>query len=757
MVKTFLPIIAACIAIGAAATAQTQQRSPLQPPISDNRPLKLGAVTQDRTRVSRYGKIELRVQLEGTCSNAFDPEQIALDVVVTTPRGEKLSVPGFFFQDYRREGSENQLTPAGEPGWRIRFAPTQTGKYSVVVTAKDRTGKSVKSKALQFACIASSDPGFVRVSKTDKRYFAFDSGAGYVPIGANVCWSYGRGIGSYDDWLPKYERAGCNYFRLFLGIGWVTFAMERTGEPAERFGAGKIDLANAWRLDYVLDSAARRGMYVMLCFDSFNELRKEVDGAYPYWERTPQNAANGGPIKEPGEFWTNPEMLRLYRNKLRYMVARYGWDPHVLSWEFWNEVDIVSPSAYMPDQVAKWHAEMGNYLRRLDPWKHLITTSFAGSPGKPEIDKLPQMDYVQTHNYGSRDIAGSLTDLQKSKERFGKPHYVGELGIDASFEAGTNALQEIALHNGIWSTLLSGSAGSAMLWWWDNVIDPENLYFHFAALNGFVKGIDFPSQGFRRIENAALDYADPNRPTRYTDLELNGPVSWDPIPANNPVTVSIDSSGKVTSTGEVAGIQHGLINHPDLHNPVTFETDLPHPTSLSVVVTGVSGWGGAHLIARLDDRTALDKEMPDSGGKDHETLNKYDRSYPVEIPAGKHRVVVENTGADWVIASFLIKGVLPQTGPDLRLFGMRGKSTSLLWVQNTRNTWYRVRTIGQPEEQPPSILRIPNWPAGSYHVQFWDTYAGRETSARDVTVGGEGLTLQLPAIQKDLALKVTGN
>jgi len=732
--------------------------APVQPSLADNRPLHLGKIILSQTRVPRYEKVEFRLELQGAYENVFDPQEIEVNGRFRSPDGKTVIVPGFYFQDYTRRlrGRVEILTPKGPAGWRIRFAPTRAGRYTVVVTARDRTGKRVQSQPVRFECIPSQNPGFVRRSPTDARYFIFDNGRPYVPIGANVCWGGARGTFDYDDWLPRYGTAGCCYFRVWLGPGWTTFGLERVGELADRYGVGKFDLANAWRLDYVLDLAARNGLYVMLCIDSFNELRKEREGAYGGWGSTPHNAANGGPLKEPREFWTDPVMLRLYRNKLRYLVARYGWSTHVLSWEFWNEVDIISPAAYLPEEVAHWHAQMSDYLRSTDPWKHLQTTSFANSSGRPEIDRLPQMDYTQTHNYGARDTASELADWQKRKETYGKPHYVGEFGTDAGGGEQQLDPEGIALHSGLWSTLLSGSAGSAMLWWWDSHIHPNNLYYHFAALNRFVKGVNFSREGFQRIGDASFVYRGSPARKPYSDLSLEGPISWEPSRSNRSTTVRVDAQGTVRIHEEVAGILHGTVNHPDLHNPLTFETNLPHPTRLRLRVTAVSGYGGAHLIVKRDGQQVIDKDMPDpDGDAGHETLLQYNGDYGVDIPAGAHDVQVENVGKDWIYVDYLLENAVRKKGPDLRLFGLRGPRVSLLWIDNAQNTWHKVRVLKRPPQpQPPSLMIIPKWKPGRYRVLFWDTYRGRPMESRQVIADKDGLRLELPSIEKDIAVKI---
>lgn len=737
---------------------RAQEPQGLQPPISDNRPLRLLSVTPSRTQVPRYELVEFRLNLQATYANAFDPDEIAVEGSFTTPSGKKIQGPGFLYCAYTRklESREEQLTRAGVPDWRIRFAPTEKGVYQMVVTARDSTGKTVRAQPVRFTCVDSRHPGFVRISQHDRRYFAFDNGQPYVPVGANVCWASSRGTFDYDDWLPRYAQAGCNYFRLWLSPAWTTFALETTREPKERTGINKIDLANAWRLDYVLNLARKHGMYALLCFDSFNILRQREEGGFPFWEETPHNSANGGPLREPGEFWTNPEMLRAYRNKLRYIVARWGWYPHVMSWEFWNEVDIVGRTAYNLEAITRWHQQMGDYLRQIDPWKHLITTSFADSNGREVIDRLPQIDFVQTHNYGSCDISAALSHFHRRKEAYGKPHFVGEFGAGAMGEDPRVDPTGIALHSGIWSNLLDGAAGTPMLWWWDNHIHPHDLYSHFAALTRFIRGVDFPKEGFRRVQGVRITPKEITTAPVYEDLILQGPTSWEPHPSNKPTTVQVSADGKVSIHEQVAGLLHGLRNHRDKHNPLTILTELPHPTRLRLFVTGVSGHGGAHLIVERDGERVLDKDMPDPDDtRVTDTLMQYNGEYAVEIPPGKHTLVVKNIGNDWVFVSYILERAVRQTEPPLRIFGLQGNKTTLLYIEHAQHTWYQVNIVKRrPEPAPPCDLHLRVAP-GRYRVQFWDTYGGKGTDTLQVSVGQDGgLKLTLPKIATDIALRI---
>ena len=88
-------------------------------------------------------------------------------------------------------------------------------------------------------------------------------------------------------------------------------------------------------------------------------------------------------------------------------MARWSYSPAILSWEFWNEVNIIEK--YISEDSVPWHREMARYLRELDPYDHLITTSWAGTEGDPDVDALPEMDYIQSHQYGARDAAAHGT------------------------------------------------------------------------------------------------------------------------------------------------------------------------------------------------------------------------------------------------------------------------------------------------------------------------------------------------------------
>ncbi len=82
---------------------------------------------------------------------------------------------------------------------------------------------------------------------------------------------------------------------------------------------------------------------------------------------------------------------------------------------------------------------------------------------------------------------------------------MGEFG--QSWRSGQECVSEdpegIHLHNAIWASALSGSAGTAMIWWWDSYVDPQNLYYHYKALARFTENEQWANSNFRKLDSPA--------------------------------------------------------------------------------------------------------------------------------------------------------------------------------------------------------------------------------------------------------------
>ena len=244
-------------------------------------------------------------------------------------------------------------------------------------------------------------------------------------------------------------------------------------------------------MEQILDLAEQYGLEVQLVLNDHGQFSSHVN---PRWYDNPYNAANGGPVPEddPAAFFSNPTAKQLFKQRLRYLVARYGAYRDILAWELFNETQFIGRADKNPfgsqqvrDDLVAWHAEMAAYLRSLDPYDHLITTSSDIDTSAADIWADPNIDLVQVHDYGalsSRDqrFSGYAEDLNAT---YDKPVIIGEFGLpgdpppEPGFDPTTSGLapdriahlvQGTAIHNSAWASAMSGSG--AMPWWWGNYI-----------------------------------------------------------------------------------------------------------------------------------------------------------------------------------------------------------------------------------------------------------------------------------------------
>ena len=451
-----------------------------------------------------FERVEISVAGVPAAANPFDPDSITLDLLATSPSGKELRVPGYFHREFDRklQGAREALTPRGEGGWRIRWLPLEAGRHTLAVTAV-LAGKPVARGEATLEVSAGKRPGLVRVEPEGKRYFRLDDGTPLFLNGLCACWHGSRGTYDYDDWLEAYQRTGINYIRIWMwhqafGIEW------------DRGDKVRYRLDNAWQLDRVLAEAERRGIYVMLCLDYHGifEVKPDFWGGNNFWPRHPYNATNGGPCQTQNDFFTNAEAKRLYEKRLRYLVARWTAFPNVLAWEFFNEIDNEYAYVKHADVVA-WHRDMGRQLRALDPYRHLISSSFTGGSERPDLFALPEMDFAQYHSYNERHPA-QMTAVKTARffEKYGKPFFVSEYGTDWKGWKPDTDPHLRALHQAIWSGAFTGAAGTGMTWWWEHV-HSENLYRHWSALTAFLKGT-----GLGRADLKPAQFASTNGPVR---------------------------------------------------------------------------------------------------------------------------------------------------------------------------------------------------------------------------------------------------
>lgn len=446
---------------------------------------------------------------EVTEPNPFDPAEIQVDGELRSPSGEALTIPAFVAREYDRSlvGGFEKLAAAGDRQWTLRFTPTEPGRWQWRWRVRTPVNEDIGDWNDIDVAPASDFHGLLRRSPRDPRYLEFDDGTPYFAVGENMCWYDGRGTFAYDEWIARLAEQGGNYIRLWMptwAFGLEAITRDGSGAVASSsLGNYESRLGRAWQLDYVIDLARRHGIQVMLSIQSH--------GAFSFtnnsvWEDNPYNVANGGPLAAPREFFTNTEARELFKRRLRYIVGRWGYAANVMTWELWNEVDLVDQPT--PEALLEWHREMAAELRQLDPYDRLISTSTslgeALTPGTASsaLWELDDIDYTQAHYYSfdgnPADFPQIFSRISRRLLRYEKPTFVSEAGVDFRGPAETIANDPggDGFHDILWAGVFTEGLGTGMSWWWDNVVDPLDLYFHFWPLAAFIRDVDFAGENF---------------------------------------------------------------------------------------------------------------------------------------------------------------------------------------------------------------------------------------------------------------------
>lgn len=422
-----------------------------------------------------YQRVELSIETDGRAGNPFDPAQADLTVRFRGPSGQALVVPAFWYQDF----DPLALAPLGEPGWRARFTPGEAGEWSA--EALLAAPAALKSAPLRFT--VQPDPaarGFVRASDRDPRYFAFDDGSFYFPVGLNMGWAGQDVLGDYTQWLDHLSQNGGSYIRVWMASWSFALEWDDTG-----LGNYSKRMRQAWLLDQVFRLAEERGVYVMLCLLNHGAFSATTN---PEWDNNPYNAALGGPLESPEQFVSDPEAKSLFKRRVRYIAARWASSPNLAVWEWWNEAHW---TPIREQDLMAWIGEMTAELKKHDPYGHLVSTSYGSGADNPTWS-LAEIDLAQQHEYSTSDAMRTLPVTLRMIRRYAKdkPVLLAEYGSSAEGESAAFNRGAIHLHNGLWAAPFAGYAGTGMYWWWDNYVEPLDLWYHYRGVAEFFKDED---------------------------------------------------------------------------------------------------------------------------------------------------------------------------------------------------------------------------------------------------------------------------
>jgi Domain of unknown function (DUF5060) len=705
-----------------------------------------------------WQRLEFVITNVPAASNPFDPDIIRLDATFTAPSGHALKVPAFWYQNYQRSqsGGYEQETPLAPPEWRLRFAPSETGNYSVSLAIYTNGQFYAPTATASFTVPATNAPagsGYVHV-QPGGQYFQTGDGQPLRLIGENVDWvTTGLGTYQYDTWLPHVAAAGENYIRLMM-TPW-SFGMETTTNTLTDY-----PLAPAWQLDYVVQEAEQQGLYFELNLNIHLMLQPVPDywGSDNYWQSNPYNAANGGPCATQDDYFTNVVAQKTFQKTLRYVIARYGYSPKLLAWQLWSEID--NEYAYLnPSNVPPWHALMGDWLHTNDPFGHLVTTSLTGGSDRPEIWTLPQMDFACYHSYGEPYPAARLNTVAQSfHQNYGKPVLIDEFGTSGYGWDRTNDLYLRGFRQGLWGGALGGSVGTAISWWWDS-IDAENDYSDYPALASILNRTGWGTGAWTNINFPAGSGSPP-------------PTVGNLTPGGQPfIVVLVPSgvwaampSGRLAAPNPQAASYAGITLNsfllggwfPTLSVPFALNAWLTNNARVVIHINSVSD--SSALAVRVDGTTVFSTNLPNLNGAGNDLVNEsYNLDLPVDLPAGKHLIQLTNTANGWIYLDWVrLEQVLPSTyssnwAPLPAAIGLRGPHESLLYVVAPGVSFSGSDTNAVLPLQQDDTVTMSNWPAGKFFADWYDPATGTNAGYTQASTTNGILTLPLPNFSADLA------
>ncbi len=706
-----------------------------------------------------WRRAEFRVTGLMAVTNPFDPNSIRVDAHFRLPSGKIVDVPAFWYQAYQRSlsGGYESLATSGPAEWRFRFTPAEAGAYTVWVDIRTNDQPYASVQAVAFTVASNAPParfGYVHVAPS-KQYFQTGDGQALRLIGENVCWPGGRGTYDYDDWFSAMQSAGENYARIWM-CPWA-FGLETDTNSLTHY---RLD--HAWQLDYVLQLAEQRGIYLLLCLDYHGmfEITPDYWGGNNYWPSNPYNITNGGPCLNQDGFFTNTTAQASYQKRLRYLVARYGYSPNLLAWEFFNEIDNVY-SYLRPSDVAAWHAVMGGWLHANDPYSHLTTTSLTGGSDRPELWSVPQLDFAAYHSYGEPGPAMRLSQVAQSfLTRYQKPMMIGEFGTDWR---GWNRMNDPYLRGfrqGLWGGALGGSVGTAISWWWEN-IQSENLYPYYSALGSILNGTGWARGSWSNITFKTSGAPPPtagNLIAGGQPFDAFLPLSsvWGGQPSGQLAVPNPAAAGHSAST--LNSFVHGVW-HSDLKVPFRLSAWFTNNAKLVLHLNSVSD--GAIMVVRADGTELYRTNLPNLDGG-YQVNNEYNLDIPVSLPSGKRLIEVTNAGSDWFCLDWVrLERVLPAMYagnwlPSPDAIGLRGTHESLLYVVAPGASFPASATNSVLPLQHGQMVVLTNWPAGHFFADWFDPVTGGKVGFTESAATNAALTLALPDFREDLCGVVYG-
>ena len=447
-------------------------------------PPEIISIRQRPDSAGVYEKLEISLEIKCEFINPFDPDEIDIHALFTSPSGKKWEIPGFY--NY----SLGTL-------WKIRFSPDETGKWKYIVTVRDKNGE-VKSKEKSFIAVKSSRKGPIQVA-ANKRYLRYSDGSNFYGVGL---W-YNDGYAGFNsgfvqpEELDNLKSLGVNFISSFI-------------TPLETIGSGlgRYDQNICGRLDELMKMCEDRDMLLSLNIWFHSYLSETVWGGFNVrWYTNPYQQ-----VTSAKDFYRSESAWKYQEKLYRYFIARWGYSRALAIWFIIDEVNGTDGWAYGDSLAASaWGQKVHNYFKTHDPYNHPTTGTRSGGinefwhQGYKAFDIAAREIYeaqgFQINKTSTIDsaIVNPLTssysnysqEIQKLWNGFEKPAIIGETGWDHTFYEPNMPGYLAQYHNALWVSLATGTAMTPFWWAHSRKLNDNVLTSQITSIRKFSDQIPF--------------------------------------------------------------------------------------------------------------------------------------------------------------------------------------------------------------------------------------------------------------------------
>ena len=676
--------------------------------------------------VERYARVEFALPLDTAYANPFDADEVDVRLEFVTPSGRKLTLPGFYYQDYERQDKRETaewLYPVGEPVWKARFAPAEVGAYSCRATLTDRNGTRQSGPA-EFQCVPSRRRGYVRVSPRDPRFLEFDDGTPFFAIGQNV--AFVKNTYRVEDIFRKMADNGANFARIWTCCSDYAMAIE----------ARKSAWGTSWSWNPPI--VARPGS------DGYDTDVKCVK-------------LSGG---EGATLTASPHHPVAVRPHTRYVVfGSVRTEPGVGAWLEINGEKVGEPltgtqQARTGRVVPSWSAFQRQFTSKPDQWwlgpvvfrlsadgnAWLMDLSLREADGGPELPWGADPNRPFIGYYNAKD-SYMLDKVVEAAEQDGiylelciatRDIYMHMLRDDSSPEY-DKAVKQIKPFLRYCVARWGYSTNVAMWEYW-NEQDPG-----------------LPTDRCYTELGEYLEQIDPYHHLRATSAWHPSPRDWrHPKLDTADIHFYLRPDAKEGWQDEVAAVldRAGFTREQAPDKPAMFaefglagaDFGFSPRTGDDVELVHVHNALWASALSGISSTTCL------------WWWDEYDK-----MDVYRHYRPLASFVADIPFTTAKLHRASAMTSDSrLRIIGLQGSECAYLWLFNQEATWSRLALEkAVPTEVRGASVRIAGLARGSYQVQWWDTHDGRVVQRASVLLSDGALTLEVPVLSRDIACKVS--